>query len=99
MTRQEFKKQVKHHDWYFQYSDDHCVWTRGRQALSELKMNHAALECPFDLQTLCKWAHNMILEQFEEEPGKWYIAAASRDDLITQEEFDKIEAWMEVEEG
>ena len=108
MGRKEFKEQVKRHDWYFEYSDDHRVWTRGRKALGELKMNHAALECPFDLQTLCKWAHNMILEQFsEEKPGEYYrqprkykyIAPTRRDDLITQEEFDAIETWMDGNES
>ena len=48
----------------------------------------------------------MILEHFaEENPGEWYrqprhphyrIAPSTREDLITQKEFDEITSWMSV---
>lgn len=31
-----FEQMCKKHDWYFDYSDDHAVWTRGRDSESRL---------------------------------------------------------------
>lgn len=30
MTLQEYEELLKNHDWYYQYSDDHGVWDRGK---------------------------------------------------------------------
>lgn len=30
MSEEEFLKMLKAHDWYYQYSDDHRVWSKGR---------------------------------------------------------------------
>ena len=101
--RTEFAKRIKHHDWYYGYSDDHSVWRRGHEELGALRRMHEDLECPFDMKTLMHWAHNMVLEEFaEEEPGDWYrqprkyksVAAVSRKELITQAEYDEITQWM-----
>jgi len=27
----ELEEMLKHHDWYYQYSDDHRVWKRGNE--------------------------------------------------------------------
>jgi len=27
----EYIERLKHHDWFYDYSDDHSVWTRGRK--------------------------------------------------------------------
>jgi hypothetical protein len=35
--RQEFFKQCKAHDWYYQYSDDGRVYDRGREASHRLQ--------------------------------------------------------------
>ena len=103
MERAEFGKKVKYHDWYYGYSDDYRVWTRGRDAAALLRRHHEDLSCPFDMGLLNKWAHNMILEQFEEmEPGKWWrvprkyscIAPTKREGLITQAQHDEITQWM-----
>ena len=101
--RTGFAKRIKHHDWYYGYSDDHRVWRRGHDESGALRRMHKDLECPFDMKTLMHWAHKMILEEFaEEEPGAWYrqprkyksIAAVSREELITQAEYDEITQWM-----
>ena len=103
MERAEFGSKLKNHDWYYGYSDDHRVWTRGRDAAGRLRRAHEALDCPFDMGLLQKWAFNSIVEQFaEEEPGKWYrqprkyksIAPTKFEDLITQAQHDEITQWM-----
>jgi len=103
MTRSEFGHGLQAHDWYYSYSDDYRVWTAGRQAAMRLQSQHAALDCPFSMSDLRKWAHNMVLELYaEEEPGCWYrqprrwktIAPVKRDDLITQAQHDEITQWL-----
>jgi len=103
MTRSEFGKSLRAHDWYYGYSDDHRVWSRGHANNERLRAQHASLECPFTMSTLCKWAYDMILERFaEEEPGCWYkqprlyksVAPSKREDLITQAEHDEITQWL-----
>ena len=103
--RSEFAKKIKFHDWYYGYSDDHSIWTRGRKEAETLREMHTNLECPFTMKTLMCWAHNMVLEDFaEEEPGKWYrqprkyqsIAPAEREDLITKIEHDDVTHWMSL---
>ena len=32
----EFYKRLGWHDWFYEYSDDHSVWQRGREALHQL---------------------------------------------------------------
>ena len=103
MKRSEFGRKIKSHDWYYGYSDDHRVWTRGKDASRVLRVTHEELDCPFDMGLLEKWAHNMILEEFaEEEPGDWYrqpkkyscIAPTKREGLITQALHDEITQWF-----
>ena len=104
MSRLEFKNNLKKHDWYHGYSDDHRSWTKGQSELKVLRLQHEEFECPFSIAMLQKWAHNMIVEEFvEEAPNNWYrhpkiydnIASSLREELITQEEFDKIAEWLE----
>lgn len=38
-----FDAMCKGHDWYYQYSDDHSVWTRGRDAESKMLGKKRAL--------------------------------------------------------
>ena len=106
MTRKEFADALRRHDWYYAYSDDHRYWTRGRDQAAALNASHSALECPFDMATLRKWAHDMIIDRFAEEtPGQWYpnprkyksTAPTSRDGLITHEEYSEVSQWMEEE--
>ena len=104
MSRLKFKENLKGHDWYHGYSDDHRVWKEGQEQLGVLRQQHESLECPFSLSTLQKWAHNMIIEDFAEEaPGDWYrqpriyksIAATHREGLISKKEFNEIARWLE----
>jgi hypothetical protein len=104
MTRKDFADALRRHDWYYAYSDDHRYWTRGRDQAAALNTSHSALECPFDMATLRKWAHDMVVDHFaEEEPGNWYrqprlykcVAPTPRSDLITNEEHNNISRWME----
>ena len=103
MERAEFGKKVRSHDWYYGYSDDYGVWSRGNAAHKRLAAARTNLDCPFTMGELRNWAHNMILEQFEEmEPGKWWrvprkwscIAPTKREDLMTQAQHDEITQWM-----
>ncbi len=103
MKRSEFGKKIKSHDWYYGYSDDHRVWTRGKDAARVLRVTHEELDCPFDMGLLEKWAHNMVLEEFAEEAvGEWYrqprkykcVAPTKREGLITQARYDEISQWM-----
>lgn len=33
----QFERLLKAHDWYFEYSDDHRVWQRGRDERDEIR--------------------------------------------------------------
>jgi len=103
MERAEFGQKLRQHDWYYGYSDDHRVWTRGRNQMKLLRESHDFLSCPFEMSLLEKWAHNMILENFvEENPGEWFrkgrkykcVAPTKREGLITQAQHDEITQWM-----
>ena len=103
LTRADFGLKLRGHDWFFGYSDDHRVYTKGRHAQSMLQKMHNDFECPYSMVTLRLWAHNMILENFAEEaPGEWYpnprryksIAPTKREGLITQAYHDEITQWM-----
>lgn len=102
-TRKEFEKNLRGHDWYYAYSDDHRYWTAGHQQVQVLHEQHKTLACPYDLSTLRRWVHNMIIDQFAEEaPGEWYrqprkyksIAPTARGELMTQAEHDLISDWF-----
>ena len=32
LTIDEYRKLLKRHDWYYEYSDDHSVWKQGQRA-------------------------------------------------------------------
>jgi hypothetical protein len=40
---QQFETDLKRHDWYFDYSDDHGVWVRGMSSVDRLRRIHAEL--------------------------------------------------------
>lgn len=33
---EKYKRLLSHHDWFYDYSDDHSVWTRGSKERAEL---------------------------------------------------------------
>jgi len=102
-TKQEFKKQLLSHDWYYSYSDDPSYWRRGVEELSSLKCLHKELVCPFSLVQLRMWATGMVVEKFaEEEPGRWfmqprgeYAASVTRQELIPQFLVREIDKWVD----
>ncbi len=103
-TKQEFAKKLKGHDWYHRYSDDSRYYRAGVAERRELNSLRDELNCPFDMDELFKWSHNMIVEQFAEEtPGEWFrqprkfkcVAPCSRFELITQSEWDAIMNWLD----
>ena len=105
--KQEFNKQLRAHDWYYDYSDDQSSWKRGTEQRKQLMHLHMQLACPFPMILLSRWSNGYIVEKFaEEEPGKWfmqprgeYAASVTREDLITQTTADEIEAWLELEDN
>jgi hypothetical protein len=37
MNLVEYFKELQSHDWYYEYSDDHSVWTKGKNNLGRLQ--------------------------------------------------------------
>jgi hypothetical protein len=37
MTKEEYFKLLNNHDWFYDYSDDHRVWTAGREASERIR--------------------------------------------------------------
>ena len=51
-----FIHMLRHHDWYFEYSDDHRVWCRGQQNKQEIQAtakSHAIYEQAYKAFTDC----------------------------------------------
>jgi hypothetical protein len=99
----EFAKNLRAHDWYFAYSDDHRYWLSGTNEAKVLRDQRLILNCPYDMDTLRKWAYKMIVELFSEEaPGEWYkqpriyehVLPTTREDLLTQAKYDEISEWL-----
>lgn len=104
MMKQDFKKKLKGHDWYYNYSDDHNVWERGKRQLQNIVALYDSTNCPFDLVELRMWANGMIIGPFVEEgPDEWYLqprkykctASVKKAELLTTERNQEIEAWFE----
>lgn len=106
MMKAEFVKKVKAHDWYYDYSDDHGRWRRGREELEELRTMHTRLKCPYALTELQRWHHkavkNVTFFESLDEPGLWYkdprpkyAAPAVEHELIDEETYNKITEWAE----
>ena len=38
INEQEFLKMLENHDWYYEYSDDHSQWNKGRQQRAAIMM-------------------------------------------------------------
>ena len=37
MELEEYKQQLRKHDWYYYYSDDHGVWSRGESEANRMR--------------------------------------------------------------
>ena len=56
MKLSEYYDQLERHDWFYEYSDDHSVWTRGNQSLAKLQM--AAAESPAHQELYTKYRNH-----------------------------------------
>jgi hypothetical protein len=111
-TRQErvnnvgnFEKALRTHDWFYDYSDDMGVWSRGLRERQALQKQANTIQCPFSLNELRLFVHEMILENFEErKPGEYYrkgetskyCAPAQLSNLIPQSKADAIQVWLDT---
>ncbi len=43
-TEQEYRAALKAHDWYYDYSDDHSVWSAGRAQRDQLRQLRKSLD-------------------------------------------------------
>lgn len=52
----DFEHRLAHHDWYFDYSDDHRVWKAGQRASEELTaLKYRLEEAGYDAQVHALW--------------------------------------------
>lgn len=107
-TRKELLGDLKRHDWYHMYSDDHSVWSRGSAHATQLGEELRELGCPFQWWDIHKAISGAILENYVEvNPGEYRdptweydcIASRKRDDLLTQAEVTEILDWFNAEEN
>lgn len=96
--------QLKNHDWFYGYSDDHRVWKKGQRAQSHLRSLIESLGCPYPMQDLRLAVQEMVVEDFvEETPGHWYrqphvyknVAPVKRSQLLHRADQVQIIAWIE----
>lgn len=106
MTRQELLADLKRHDWYHMYSDDHSVWRRGSSDARRLTEALNEADCPFAFWDIHKAISGFAVEKYVEvNPGEYRdptwkydcIASQRREDLLTQAEIDEILGWFEAE--
>ena len=51
MNLEDFEELLKKHDWYYDYSDDHRIWQRGRDMADVIRMARQSLtEQGFDIE-------------------------------------------------
>ena len=43
-TEQQYRKALAGHDWYYDYSDDHTVWSRGAGVRAKLRDMRAQVD-------------------------------------------------------
>ena len=100
-------KRLQRHDWYYAYSDDHRVWTAGRNEEQKLRGLVADFRCPYTLAQLRMAVQDMVVEDFvEESPGEWYrhprkhknIVPTGRPDLIHRADQVQILGWIEQQD-
>ena len=96
--------QLKGHDWYYGYSDDHRVWKRGQRMQNHLRKLLESLNCPYPMGDLRMAVQEMVVDLFvEEEPGRWYrkphtyknVAPVKRSQLLLRADQVQILAWIE----
>ena len=99
-------EQLRNHDWYYSYSDDHRVWKRGQANAKRLQALLADFRCPYSMNDLRKAVQEMVFEDFVEEDGYWYrqprkyknVAGTRREDLMYRADQVQILAWIEAQD-
>jgi 6-phosphogluconate dehydrogenase (decarboxylating) len=74
MTREEFRKQLRHHDWYFDFSDDFRVWSAGNAARSRIQAlakTSAEFKADFDAASDYIWSGESFGKPQAEKPSWW----------------------------
>jgi hypothetical protein len=62
-----FEKMCKEHDWYYEYSDDHTVWKKGRAAYDVLVRKYATMHKRYPAATQAIWeTYNPFLKSQKE---------------------------------
>jgi hypothetical protein len=61
-----FEKLCKEHDWYYEYSDDHRVWSKGRDDYGRLQAKYQWMltKCPEAANAIWEM-HNPFLKNKE----------------------------------
>ena len=71
---EEFKGLCFAHDWYYRWSEDPRVVSKGRKEFKDIKQLHDELSCPFTYSQLCDWVSvNYYFPQDEKcEISSWF---------------------------
>jgi len=96
--------QLKWHDWYYGYSDDHRVWKKGQLSQNHLVKLLESLNCPYPINDLRMAVQDMVVDLFvEEKAGRWYrkphtyknVAPVKRSQLLLRANQVQVLAWIE----
>ena len=102
-------ERLTNHDWYYEYSDDHTVWRRGREKSQEIERDLKGMGCPYSISDVRMTVQSMILEDFSQEgnTGYWYrktnrspyITGTLKTSLIERARAQKIRQWFAENEN
>ena len=107
VTRNGFKNMLIDHDWYYAFSDDNRVFWKGRDSYYALMDIAKALDCPWPLRVMGNYINGKVVSKyFQPNPNEdlWYhesvtdtkwAASLQRIDLLSQEDYNKINSWFE----
>ena len=98
-------EQLRNHDWYHGYSDDHRVWQRGQANQKRLTALLADFQCPYKMSDLRKAVHGMVFEDFVEDDGFWYkeprqpyVSGVRQEELMFRADQVQVLAWIEAQD-
>ena len=103
MKRQSLANAIRNHDWYYTHSDDHHIWSKGKEELRRISGTINELKCPFTIHQLKSWVFDHICEDYEEvQPNCWFLkepdgfqeAPVKTDELISEALYDDITNWF-----
>lgn len=71
-----YKKRLEHHDWWYDYSDDHRMWNAGHTSLMRLEaiaIEHPMYALMFDIEAAYFWSDNPCTkEEYEQRMAALY---------------------------